>query len=243
MFEEAELDKMMKQVGVSSRRELDQKLRKLGTSLEREKRAFFERELARQWVRQQIKRDDEITYDQMVAYYRQHLDEFTTPARAKWEELMVRSSKYPSEAAAYEAMARMGNQVLAGAPFAEVAKAGSDGADGGQGRRMGLDHQGSAGLQGDSTRPCSALPVGQLSPIIEGPNGFHIIRVTQREDARVTPFLEAQVDIREKIVKQRSEKQFREYLAKLEARTPVWTIFDGQDGSPQVANRPTAVPR
>ena len=70
------------------------------------------------------------------------------------------------------------------------------------------------------------LPVGQLSPIIEGAKGYHIIRVTGREAEVVKPFLEAQVDIKKKIADQRSQKQFREYLAKLEARTPVWTIFD-----------------
>ena len=62
------------------------------------------------------------------------------------------------------------------------------------------------------------------------PNGYHIVRATVREDARVTPFLDAQVDIREKIVKQRSDKQIHEYLAKLEARTPMTTIFDAKDG-------------
>ena len=35
---------------------------------------------------------------------------------------MVRFSKYPNKDAAYDAIARMGNQVLAGAPFADVAK-------------------------------------------------------------------------------------------------------------------------
>ena len=42
------------------------------------------------------------------------------------------------------------------------------------------------------------------------------------------PFVDAQVQIREKrdkIVKQRFEKQLQEYLAKLEAKTPISTIF------------------
>ena len=52
---------MMKQFGVTSPRELDPKLRAVGTSMEREKRAFIEFVLARQWQGQQIKRDEEIT--------------------------------------------------------------------------------------------------------------------------------------------------------------------------------------
>ena len=81
-FEEVELEKMIKKAGVGSRHELDQKLRSLGTSLEQEKRASIELILAREWVGHQIKPDEEVTYDQMLFYYREHLKDFTTPARA-----------------------------------------------------------------------------------------------------------------------------------------------------------------
>jgi parvulin-like peptidyl-prolyl isomerase len=237
MFEASELDKLMKRVGADSRAELDEKLRKLGTSLEHEKKAFFERELSGEWIRKQIKRDDEITYDQMVTYYRQHLGEFTTPARVKWEELMVRTVKYPSDDAALAALAQMGNQVLAGTNLAEVAKGGSDGPTAYKGGAWDWTIKGSLVCQ-EIDRALFSLPVGQLSPIIKGQNGFHIVRVTARDDVRVSPFLEAQVDIREKIVKQRSDKQLHEYLAKLESRTPVSTIYDVQsDAKETMTNR------
>jgi len=229
VFEDTEVEKMLKRVGASSRRELDEKLRKLGTSLEHEKRSFFERELAKQWLFQQVKRDDEITYDQMVTYYRQHLGEFSTPSRVKWEELMVRSVKYPSDAAANDALARMGNQVIAGASFSEVAKAASDGPTATKGGAWDWTIKGSLRCQ-EIDRALFTLPIGQLSPIIKDANGYHIVRATAREDAKVAPFLDAQVDIREKIIKQRSDKQIRDYLAKLEARTPISTIFDAKEG-------------
>jgi parvulin-like peptidyl-prolyl isomerase len=242
-FDEGELDKMMKRVGVTSRRELEWKLQKLGTSLERERRSFGERELARQWIHMQIKRDDEVTPDQMIGYYRQHLDEFTTPDRAKWEELMVRIEKYPNSDAAFAALARMGNQVLAGAKFADVAKAASDGPTAFNGGAWDWTAKGalvSKEIDGALFDP--RLPVGQLSPIIKETNGFHIIRITSREARRVMPFLEAQVQIRqrrEKIAKQRFEKQLLEYLTKLEAKTPISTIFDGQkDSEQQISGRP-----
>jgi hypothetical protein len=51
IFEEEELDRMIKRAGVASRQELNQKLLALGTSLEREKRAFIERSLVQRWIR------------------------------------------------------------------------------------------------------------------------------------------------------------------------------------------------
>jgi parvulin-like peptidyl-prolyl isomerase len=242
-FDEDELDKMMKRIGATSRQELERKLQKLGTSIERERRSFAERELARQWIHMQIKPDGEVTPDQMIAYYRQHLDEFTTPDRVKWEELMVRLEKYANADAAYAALARMGNQVLAGANLADVAKAGSDGPTAFNGGAWNWTTKGAlVSREIDSALFDSRLPVGQLSAIIKEPNGYHIIRVTSREARKVMPFLEAQVQIRQgrdKIAKQRFEKQLQEYLAKLEAKTPVSTIFDGQkDSDEQLFGRP-----
>jgi parvulin-like peptidyl-prolyl isomerase len=142
----------------------------------------------------------------------------------------VRLAKYPSEAEAYDAIARMGNQVvIAGARLSDVAKAASDGPTSTKGGAWDWTIKGSLRCQ-EIDKALFALPVGQLSPIIKDQNGFHIVRATAREDARVMPFLDAQVDIREKIVKQRSDKQLRDYLTKIEARTPVSTVFDDKEG-------------
>ena len=235
-FEDSQLERLMKQFKVSCNRELEPKLREVGTSIEREKRAFIDYQLSHSWVGQQIKRDDEITYDQMVVYYRQHQDQFTKPAQARWEELTVRFSKYADKAAAYDAIARLGNQVFSGAPFAEVARAGSDGVEAANGGQRDWTPKGGLACA-ELDRALFGLPIGQLGPIIEGPLGFHIIRVTEREEAAVTPFLDAQVAIRDKIVKERSRKQVQDYLAQLKAKTPIKTIAD-PDFEPQIAGRP-----
>jgi parvulin-like peptidyl-prolyl isomerase len=219
------LEKLMKRAGVTSRRELDEKLRSLGTSLEQEKRLAIEANLAYKWVCSQVKRDEEVTLAEVVGYYHQHEKDFTTPARAQWEELMVRYSRYPNRAVAYDAIARMGNQVWSGRPFAEVARAGSDGLEAAQGGKRDWTVKGGLACQALDAALFS-LPVGQLSPIIEGDSGFHIIRVTRRDPVIVKPFAEAQAEIKKKIGQQRTEKQVNDYLAKLQARTPVSTIFD-----------------
>ena len=142
----------------------------MGTSVAREKQAFIEFVLARQWQREQIKHDDEITLDQMVTYYRRHQDEFARPLRAKWEELLVRFAKYPNETAAWEAIARMGNQVLAGVPFADVARTGSDGVEAAKGGRQTGPPRGV--LCRNSTSHCSACPSDNSAPLSRAPSVF-----------------------------------------------------------------------
>ena len=74
-----------------------------------------------------------------------------------------------------------------------------------------------------------SLQVGALSPILEDEKGFHIIRVLQREETTVTPFVEAQVKIKEELAELGRKDQVEQYLAGLEKQTPVWTVFDDDE--------------
>jgi parvulin-like peptidyl-prolyl isomerase len=91
------------------------------------------------------------------------------------------------------------------------------------------------------------LPVGELSAIIEDGDALHIVRVTERQEAGRTPFIEAQVEIRQKLVDQKRKAAVDEYLAKLRARTPVWTVFDDPSGDANspvfTAGRPASTSR
>jgi hypothetical protein len=241
-FDKSELPKMMKREGAATTKELDEKLKKAGSSLSWERKIFVDKTLVQQWLHQQIKRDEEITYDQMIRYYNAHLKDFTTPAKAKWEELTVTKANYPSKEAAYEAIAQMGNQVQAGAPLAEVAKQRSDGFTAQNGGFRDWASKGSlTDVEIDSaifgTPEAPGLPVGQLSQIIETRQDYNIIRVLERADQKTEEFLVAQGDIRKKILDERTLKQIRDYLDGLERRTPIWTIYDGTGGNLKLAER------
>jgi parvulin-like peptidyl-prolyl isomerase len=233
-FQKVQLNKIMEEAEVETWKELDQRLRARGTSLERQKQAFIEQTLAQQWIRQQVKLEEEITYDQMMEYYRHHLADFEKPARARWEELMARFSKYSHKEEAGAAIARMGNQVASGAPLAQVAKTQSDGIKASDGGQRDWTTKGSLVCE-VLDRVLFELPVGQLSPILESEDAFYIIRVIEREEAHCIPFLEAQVEIEPKIRQQRTKEQLRSYVARLKKQIPVWTILDEQAPGEQAA--------
>ena len=73
-----------------------------------------------------------------------------------------------------------------------------------------------------------------MSRILEDEQGFHIIRVKEREEAHRTPFIEAQTEIKEKIQRQRRKEQVAAMVARLRKEIPVWTIFDDQAANTQV---------
>jgi hypothetical protein len=240
-FEASQVPRLMKSTGARTRQELENALEASGSSLEIQKQNFVDGVLAHEWLRQQVKIEEDVGHEEMLDYYREHVSEFETPARARWEQLTVRLSRFPSREEAYAALAQMGNQIFDGAPLAEVAKAQSHGSTAQQGGAWDWTSQGSLAspqldraIFGDGARP--GIPVGALSPILEEEQAMHIIRVVERELPQRTPFEKAQVEIKKKIRAEREVKSKQDYLAKLRRQTPVWTAFD----APATASTPGA---
>ncbi|MGQ9574903.1 MAG: peptidylprolyl isomerase [Thermoguttaceae bacterium] len=225
VYDQYQVPEMIKQLGLHSRQELQQALQQAGISLEVHKRAFIEKVLADEWLRTEAKPDEDITHEQMLAYYREHLSEYEQPAAARWEQLMVRTARFPTREAAYAALAEMGNRVLEGVPLAEVARAASHGATAAQGGLWDWTTQGSL-VSKVLDQAIFSLPLGQLSEILEDEQGFHIVRVLQRRGAVRKPFEEVQPEIKRKIRAAREAQAKAAFLDRLRQETPVWTAFD-----------------
>ena len=208
-------------------------MRAKGSSLDRERRIFMEKVVAEQWGMQKIKPDekdkkgeDEVTHEEMLAWYQAHLKDFEKPARARWEELMVSFARHANREEAYAMTAAMGNRVLAGASLADVAKSGSEGPTAGEGGQRDWTQKGSLAAE-TLDQALFSQPVGPLSPqILESADGFHIIRVVERQELTRKSFLEAQKQIKESIQKERIEKRYKEFVDELRKKYPVWTVFD-----------------
>jgi parvulin-like peptidyl-prolyl isomerase len=239
MFDREEIERLMKQMHAGSREELDQKLRAMGSSLEKMRRSYIEKTIAQMRIREQVKLDKidaEVGPTEMLAYYRKHIDAFEKPAQGRWEELEVRLSEHANAQEAYALIVAMGNQVLQGKPFAEVARKQSEGPTAASGGQREWTSQGSL-VSTELDRALFALPVGQMSQIIEDKTGFHIIRVQERKSPDRTPFLEAQVEIRKKIKDERRNNEMQQYLAKIHREIPVWTVFDSVAQNPSLKQR------
>ncbi len=244
-FDEHQLPRLMEEEGVANSLEFEQRLRERGMSLERMRKMFFERGLAQEWMRKNTMASEEIAHADLIAWYQNHLEDYDYPARARFEVLTVKTGLKRSRAEAWEILAGMGNEVLAGRPFAEVAKSRSEGPTAASGGGFDWTCQGSLAAP-KLNEAIFSLPIGELSAIIEDGEAVHIVRVVERKEAGRTSFVEAQVGIRKQLIEERRKTAADEYLAKLRARTPVWTVFDDPRGSASdpvfTAGRPTAPP-
>ncbi len=229
-FNKTQLDTLMEQANVSTAGELDTVLRSYGTSLKKRRQQFGEQVLAQQILRQHVDFQPEITHDEAVDYYHEHAADYDVPARARWEHLMARFNSLSDKGEAYRTLAEMGNEVMRGTPLAEVARSNSQGVRADDGGLNDWTTQGSL-VSRVLDEAIFALPIGKLSRILEDEQGFHIIRVVEREEATRVPFVDAQVEIRKALTKKKVEEQRKAYLDKVREQTPVWTIYDDKNAA------------
>ena len=224
-YDDLQLEADLENAKVNSPAELDIKLRSLGSSLAKKRRTFTEQMIAHQQLRRHIDRDEEVTHQQMLDQYRKQAATYQRPTKVKWEHLMVKFASFPDKQAAEHAIVDMGNQVLRGAPLDAVAKRQSQGIRAARGGQYDWTTQG--GLKNTTIdQAIFTLPVGKMSQIIRSTEGLHIVRVTEREEASMEPFTEAQISIKKKIQDDRAKAQMQAYLDKVRLNTEIWTIFD-----------------
>ena len=235
-FETREVPLLLKQLEVASPVELERELTRLGSSMSDIRQAFNEKAIASEWLRTKVKVSEEVSPGEMLDYYQSHLSNYDEPARTRWEELMVRKSRFNSPAQAYAEIANMGNEVWQraaanpgqrGPAFVEVAKAKSDGF---KAKEEGGQHDWTA----QSALKIKAidealftLQVGQMSPILETDDAFYIVRVLERKAAGRQPFTDVQAKIREDLKEERFRLAVEKYLDKLRQDARIWTAFTG----------------
>jgi len=243
-FEEKELPSLMKQLHVESKRDLEKELARLGSSLTDERRSFNERIIAAEWIHSKVKVNEEVSPEEMMAYYQAHLKDYDFPLQARWEELAVRKDRFKEPREAYAAMAMMGNEVwkqhaqrpTKGAAFAEIAKAKSDGFT----AKRGGDHDWTT----KGALQCKAidealfsLQVGQMSPIIDSGPMFNIVRVLERKEAGRKGYTEVQADIRDRLKEERFQTEVEKYLTQLRGESRIWTVFTGNTSAEDLLGR------
>ncbi|HWC89987.1 MAG TPA: peptidyl-prolyl cis-trans isomerase, partial [Pirellulales bacterium] len=226
-FDNMEVPKAMVKSKLNTPKELDEDLRKTGSSLEREKRAYIERQMSLIWVHQNAKSDEEVTHEDMVKYYREHEHEYEYPAKVKWEQILVRFDRCP-KSEAYRKLAEAGNKIMDGADFATVAKSVSQGLTASTGGVHDWTTKGSL-VSEEVDKALFTLPAGKPSPILEDAKSFQIVRVIERKEAGRTPFTEAQGEIKRQLKGERAQVAMQKYVTEIREQVKVWTIYDEHD--------------
>jgi peptidyl-prolyl cis-trans isomerase D len=165
----------------------------------------------------------QVTRDDLQAYYNQHRDQYRVPEQIKVSHIWIKmplpgpDGKIDDKAvAAAQARAEdLLKQLKNGAKFEDVAKKSSE--DTGSANVGGsLGWIGKSQMGAEFEKAAESLPKGKISDVVKTVDGFHIIRVDDKQDAHMKTLDEVKAEI-EPIVKQQktqeaAQKQAQDFL-------------------------------
>lgn len=224
MFHEAELPELKKQYGTENLRDLDNILRKKGSSLLARQRDFIDQMLGHLYIRGNVNRKPDVSLSEIITEYEAEKEKYFRPERARWEQLTVLKSNFPNEAAALAAIQEMSREAVFGGSMQAVARARSQEPFASKGGVHDWTSKGSLASE-ELDIQIFSLPLNKISGVIQEQQGYHIVRVLAREEADYIPRSELQDELRSKIRERKIEESQRLALDRMREKIPVWTLF------------------
>ena len=210
---------LLQKNGTTNEYELRRKLADEGRSYAEMQENYRNDMLEHDFLYQQVKNKINTDLVKLKAYYNQHIHDFDQPARLSWREIEISVARYPDrEAARREAGAALAR--LRKEDFAAVATAVSNGPTASQGGLYADMTPGNYGIL-PVNAVLGTIPLGTISPVIEAPDSFHIVRVESRRAAGPLRFDEVQRKVSDAVFREEFERARDGYLAKLRSRTLV----------------------
>jgi peptidyl-prolyl cis-trans isomerase D len=172
----------------------------------------------------------QVTQDDLRTYYQDHRDQYRVPEQVKVSHIWIKmplpgaDGKVDDKAVA-QAQGRADDllkQIKSGTKFEDVAKKYSE--DPGSANVGGsLGWIGKGQMAAEFEKAAFSLPKGQTSDVVKSLDGFHIVRVDDKQDAHVKPLDEVKAEI-EPILKQQkaqqaAQKQGEALLKRAQAQT------------------------
>ncbi len=182
----------------------------------------------------------EVNDAEALAFYEENKADFNTPEEVAASHILIKvaPSATPEEkAAAKEKAEKLLKQVKEGGDFATLAKESSDCPSKAKGGDLGFFERGT--MVKEFADAAFAMQPGQVSDVVETQFGYHIIKVTDRKEAGLTPFEKAKPDIVKMSEQMKKGRLYKQYIDKLKAEAKI--VYPA--GKEPILSRPLAVPR
>lgn len=160
-----------------------------------------------------------VSAEQVGAYYREHREEFSRPAQVQARQIVAATEEEGRAALAL---------LKEGKPFGEVARRYSLSPDRELGGDLGFFGRGEMPAEFDAV--VFALPVGQLSDLVETGFGYHIFLVEQRREAVRLSLEDASEEISRQLLAQQEEQAYQQWLQRLRGQASIeidWSQLQG----------------
>lgn len=204
---------------IKSDEELKRLLEQDGMTLEDLKQKLLEFYAPENVVGFEVRDRVSVSDKDVEAYYAAHPEAGEIPAEATLREIVLLAEGERREARRTEAEALRERAAAPGADFAAIASEVSE-----SGTKIGgglIENVRKGELAEWIDRVAFSLPVGAVSPLLEPPFGFQIIKVEARREAARRPLEEIREELRDRLHRERYEKAYEEFVAKARKESEV----------------------
>ncbi|MDD2464195.1 MAG: SurA N-terminal domain-containing protein [Desulfobulbus sp.] len=147
-----------------------------------------------------------VTEAAMRIYYQEHLAEYQVPERRRARHILIRVDEGASadaKAAKKTEAERLLQQIHQGADFAATAKKFSEDGSKERGGDLGFFSRGQ--MVPTFERSAFLLNVGEVSPVVESPFGYHIIKLEEVQPEKTRSFAETSQTIRQHLAQKEAQ--------------------------------------
>jgi len=229
---DSEMERLVREAG--SRTALQEKLSEEGISLDEKRRRLETERRIQALLDSKIRKWIIISPREVRRYYDDHVEDYHVPERVNFRQIVVKFSEYLNDEEALASAQRLRKKLLAGADFAMLARKRSRGPNASEG---GLwKDVGRGMLLPEVEEVVFSISLGEISPIVRTPLGYHIIRVESREAERQIPFEEVQESIRRKLTEEIFKERLQKYLNELRSRSEIVILLKSPSAVPTGVN-------
>jgi len=152
----------------------------------------------------------------IVNYYKQHPEQYTEPEEYTLQAVYI-SSEGKIEEEIQGKKEEIQGKLDTGEDFNTVASEYSEGPEKESNGDLGSFKRGE--LAKSLEQAVEGLKAGELTPWIETPNGWYILKLKDRKESHLKEFDECRKGIEEKLFGERNQEKLQEYLQKLKKRS------------------------
>ena len=223
-FDGVVLANLKKEIGVSTRHEVELELQRQGTSLLTLQDSFINRQMAGTYLASRTKTADEVGREEILGYYRANIAEYTTPDELRWQQIVVQADKHDGPDGARAWMQKAVDELRSGAAFDEVARKYSDGPTAKSGGRWDWTQRGSL-ADSELEDVLFSLPVGATRMLVKQ-DRYVMAKVTDLHQAGRKSFESVQGEIETKLKRQRRDQESERVLEEIRAAAQITMIFE-----------------
>ena len=162
------------------------------------------------------------------AFYQQNLAKFSAPDSVRLSHILVEvqpQATAKERSVAREKVETIRRKILAGADFAALAESESSCPSKEAGGDLGVFAKGE--LIHEFETPVAALKVGEISPVVETSDGYHVLKLTSRTAASASKLSEVKEKIATYLKQTRAQQAIDEYVGALKKKSVIELVAGG----------------